>query len=127
GQVGLTICYDLRFPELYRRLAFRGARLIVVPSAFTAYTGPFHWEPLLRARAIENQCFIAAPAQTGRHSPTRASHGHSMFVDPWGTILGELAEAEGVLTATLDMSRVAEVRKRLPCLEHARPWLLGHA
>jgi predicted amidohydrolase len=123
GFVGLTVCYDLRFPELFRALTLHGARLILVPSAFTAYTGPFHWEPLLKARAIENQVFIAAPAQTGRHSPTRASHGHSMIVDPWGEVLAEKAEGEGILSASLDMSRVEEVRRRLPCLDHARPWL----
>ena len=123
GVAGLSVCYDLRFPELYRRLAFAGAVLVFVPSAFTARTGPPHWEVLLRARAIENQCFVAAPAQTGRHCPSRESHGHSMIVDPWGTIVAELPSGEGVLRADLDMGLVAEVRSRLPCLEHVPGWL----
>ena len=123
GSVGLTICYDLRFPELFRALALGGARLILVPSAFTAFTGAAHWETLLRARAIENQCYVAAPAQTGRHSPSRASHGHSMIVDPWGGIVAVKPEGEGVLMATLEMSHVDEVRRRIPSLQQARRWL----
>jgi predicted amidohydrolase len=120
GSVGLTICYDLRFPELFRTLALEGARVIFVPSAFTSFTGAAHWETLLRARAIENQCFIAAPAQTGRHSPSRESFGHSMVVDPWGSIVAVREEGEGLLLADLDLRKVDDVRRKLPALSHAR-------
>ena len=119
--VGLSICYDLRFPELYRSLALRGADVLLVPSAFTAYTGAAHWEVLLRARAVENGCFVVAPAQVGEHLPGRDCWGHSMLVDPWGVVLAELAEGVGVCVADLDLERLAEVRAQIPPLENRRP------
>jgi predicted amidohydrolase len=121
GAAGMTICYDLRFPELYRALALAGARLVFAPSAFTATTGAAHWETLVRARAIENQCVVLAPAQVGRHSSERASHGHSLVVDPWGEILAEGGDEEATLSATIDMTRVDDIRRRMPCLAHGRP------
>ena len=125
GALGLTICYDLRFPELYRRLARSGARVIFVPAAFTAFTGPFHWEPLLRARAIENLCWIVAPAQSGRHSPERASHGHTVIFDPWGERVARRRRGAGIVTAEIDLDRVDRLRAGLPSLRHLRPALLG--
>jgi predicted amidohydrolase len=121
--VGLSICYDLRFPELYRSLALRGADVLLVPSAFTAYTGAAHWEVLLRARAVENGCFVVAPAQVGEHLPRRDCWGHSMIVDPWGVVLTELAEGVGVCVcvADLDPERLAEVRAQIPPLDNRRP------
>lgn len=118
GRAGLTICYDLRFPGLYRRLTDLGARLIFVPSAFTQLTGEAHWEVLLRARAIENQVFIAAPGQVGRHSKSRVTYGRSLIVDPWGTVLARLAEGEGVAVAGLDLSEQDSIREAMPCREH---------
>ena len=118
-RVGLSICYDLRFPELYRRFAAHGAPdLIVVPSAFTFTTGSAHWEILLRARAIENQCYVLAPAQGGRHENGRRTWGHSMLIDPWGTIVAEQDEGEGVVLGSIDPMRLAEVRENLPALKH---------
>ncbi len=125
GRLGLSICYDLRFPELYRRMAFAGAQVVFVPAAFTAYTGPFHWLPLLRARAIENQCWVVAPAQVGRHAPDRASHGETVVIDPWGEVVARKARGRGVVTAEIDLGRIAEVRRGMPCLRHARADLLG--
>lgn len=120
GGLGLTVCYDLRFPELYRKLTLLGAQVLFVPSAFTAYTGRFHWLPLLRARAIENQCWVVAPAQVGRHAPSRRSWGHTTIVDPWGTVVATLERGTGVVTATIDLDFVDEVRAGLPSLEHVR-------
>ncbi len=120
GAVGLSICYDLRFPELYRQLAAQGARFLVVPSAFTPQTGKDHWEVLLRARAIENQAFVLAPAQCGRHSATRASHGRSLIVDPWGVILAQAADEPGVIVADCSQERLDRVRTSLPALGHRR-------
>ena len=120
GPLGLSICYDLRFPELYRRLALAGARVLLVPSAFTETTGRDHWEVLLRARAVENQCFVLAPAQWGRHSGRRASWGHSLAIDPWGRIVAEKPEGVGVLAVEVDLSVVDRVRAGLPVLEHIR-------
>jgi len=120
GGVGLSICYDLRFPELYRELAARGARFLMVPSAFAPETGVAHWEVLLRARAIENQAFVLAPAQCGRHSETRASYGHSLIVDPWGAILAELGDAPGVAIADCDLAAQERIRANLPALRHRR-------
>jgi deaminated glutathione amidase len=118
--IGLSVCYDLRFPELYRELAFhRGARVLVVPAAFTAPTGAAHWHVLLRSRAIENQCYVMAAAQYGRHNEKRESYGHTMIIDPWGRILGELADGEGLVTAELDLDELAKVRRQLPVFEHA--------
>ncbi len=119
--VGLTVCYDLRFPELYTALAARGARLLLVPSAFTAHTGAAHWHVLLRARAVENLCFVAAPDQTGAHPPDRRCYGHSLIVDPWGTVLADAGEDVGVVSAELDFAKVDRVRDGLPSPAHRRP------
>ena len=119
--LGLTICYDLRFPELSRGLALRGAQILCVPSAFTAFTGAAHWEVLLRARAIENGCFVIAPGQVGEHLPGRECFGHSMIVDPWGTVLAEVHDGVGYCVADLDLGCVAEVRAQIPSLQHRRP------
>lgn len=113
-QIGLSICYDLRFPELYRHYSARGAELLLVPSAFTWHTGQAHWMPLLRARAIENLAFIAAAAQSGRHDNGRRTWGHSLIVDPWGVPLGELADGVGVLFGEIDAARLGECRAQLP-------------
>lgn len=120
GKVGLSICYDLRFPELYYQLRKKGAEIITVPSAFTATTGAAHWELLLRARAIETQCYMVAPNQTGHHSESRHSYGHSMIVDPWGVVLGELAEEVGIVNASVDLSRLEDIRQRMPVAQHHR-------
>jgi len=124
-RVGMSVCYDLRFPELYRRLTILGAQILVVPSAFTETTGRDHWEPLLRARAIENQVFVIAAGQVGRHADGTVSYGHSMILDPWGTVLAEASGGEGVAVATLDFARLAEVRARLPALTHRREDVYG--
>jgi predicted amidohydrolase len=120
GRVGLSVCYDVRFPELYREIASRGADWITVPSAFAPETGKVHWEVLLRARAIENQAFVLAPAQCGRHSPDRASHGHSLIVDPWGRILAEAGDEPGIVVADCDPAELKRVRASLPALLHRR-------
>jgi predicted amidohydrolase len=120
GIVGLTVCYDLRFPELYRRLTLAGARMIFVPSAFTEFTGKDHWEVLLRARAIENQLFIIAPAQYGQHNAKRRSYGRSMIVDPWGNIMAQAPDQECVILAELDLNHQDKIRKELPCLQHIK-------
>ncbi len=120
GGLGLSICYDLRFPELYRALAARGARLVAVPSAFTLETGKDHWHVLLRARAIENQVFLLAPAQFGAHGPSRVSYGHALIVDPWGVVLAECGDHEGVALARLDFAYQDKVRTALPVLAHRR-------
>jgi predicted amidohydrolase len=119
--VGLTICYDLRFPELYRLLALDGALVIVVPSAFAAATGPAHWETLVRARAIENQVFVVAADQVGTLSATFTAHGHSMIVDPWGTVVAERSGGVGHVVADLDLAGQQEIRSLLPSLAHRRP------
>jgi len=115
-RVGLSVCYDLRFPELYRRLA--GADLIVVPAAFTATTGKAHWEALLRARAIENLCYVLASAQGGVHENGRATFGHSMLIDPWGEVLAVQASGAGVVLGDIDFARIARLRGNLPALAH---------
>lgn len=117
-RIGLTVCYDLRFPELYRGLA---ADVLLVPSAFTHDTGQAHWEPLLRARAIENLAYVVAPAQGGLHENGRRTWGHSMVVDPWGGILAQRDEGSGVVAAVLERSRLNEVRQQLPALAHRVP------
>jgi deaminated glutathione amidase len=119
--VGLTICYDLRFPELYRILAVGGARIIAVPSAFTVTTGRDHWEVLLRARAIENQAFVIAADQFGEASPHYSSYGRSMIVDPWGVVLAQAADEECFVAAELDLARQDEIRATLPSLANRRP------
>jgi predicted amidohydrolase len=120
GPIGLSVCYDLRFPELYRAMADRGVSWIAVPSAFTPTTGKDHWEVLLRARAIENQAFVLAPAQCGRHSPERASHGRSLIIDPWGLVLAQAGDRPGVITADCDPQELARVRTAVPALRHRR-------
>jgi predicted amidohydrolase len=120
GAMGLTVCYDLRFPELYRALAQQGAEIILVPSAFTAYTGQAHWATLLRARAIENQVYIIAPGQFGKSPKSFETHGHSMIVDPWGQVIAELADGPGVVSAEIDLDYLAKVRAELPALSHRR-------
>jgi deaminated glutathione amidase len=119
-RVGLSVCYDLRFPELYRALMQPPCDLISVPSAFTQTTGRAHWELLLRARAVENQCYVIAAAQGGTHENGRRTFGHSMVVDPWGQVLAVRAEGEGVVLAEFDPARLASVRAQLPALEHRR-------
>jgi predicted amidohydrolase len=120
GGLGLSICYDLRFPELYRALAARGARIAAVPSAFTLETGKDHWHTLLRARAIENQLYVFAPAQFGAHGPTRRSYGHALVVDPWGAVIAECGDHEGVALAQIDLGYQDRVRAAIPCLSHRR-------
>lgn len=119
-RAGLSVCYDLRFPELYRALMQPPCDLLSVPAAFTYTTGRAHWELLLRARAVENQCYVIAPAQGGRHENGRRTWGHSMVVDPWGEVLAVQPEGEGVVLAELDPARVAAVRAQLPALDHRR-------
>lgn len=118
--LGMTICYDLRFPELYRRLLDRGVRIVTVPAAFTVTTGKDHWHVLLRARAIENQVFVLAPAQHGRHPRGRTTYGKSLVVDPWGDVLAQAGEGEGIAFARLDFAAQDRVRASLPCTVHRR-------
>ncbi|MGH7267155.1 MAG: carbon-nitrogen hydrolase family protein [Candidatus Rokuibacteriota bacterium] len=118
--VGLSVCYDLRFPELYRRLAHRGARLVTVPAAFTLETGKDHWEVLLRARAIENQVFVLAAAQCGSHPPANACYGNAMVVDPWGVVIARAGYREGVVVADVDFGEQERVRRTLPAMRHRR-------
>ncbi|MEC7973038.1 MAG: carbon-nitrogen hydrolase family protein [Pseudomonadota bacterium] len=122
GLVGLTICYDIRFPALYRDLAKAGAKIIFIPSAFTEVTGEAHWHILQRARAIENGCFIVSAAQTGMHEQNRKTFGHSIIVDPWGNILADADKDVGFITADLDLNLVDEVRKKIPSLTHDREY-----
>ncbi len=128
GKLGLTICYDMRFPALYRALAEAGADFISVPSAFTKPTGEAHWHVLLRSRAIENGCFILAAAQAGVHESGRVSYGHSLIVAPWGEILAEGDTEIGIVSATIDPARVAEARRKVPSLQHGRRFVMadGH-
>ena len=120
GTVGLSICYDLRFPELYRGLTQRGAQVVFVPSAFTFPTGAAHWEALLRARAIENQVYIVAPNQIGKNVYGFADYGNSMIIDPWGKILARAPDKECIITAEIDLDYLEKVRRELPCLAHRR-------
>jgi predicted amidohydrolase len=119
--LGLSVCYDVRFPELYRILALRGARILLVPAAFTLATTRDHWVTLLRARAIENQAFVVAANQIGRHPPAFRSGGRSLIVDPWGVVLAQAPDATGVVTATLDLDRLEQIRASLPALANRRP------
>ncbi|WP_422449802.1 MULTISPECIES: carbon-nitrogen hydrolase family protein [unclassified Endozoicomonas] len=119
--IGLSICYDLRFPELFRTLVAQGATILTIPSAFTKVTGAAHWEVLLRARAIENQCYVLAANQAGTHPDGRQTYGHSMIISPWGDILAQApAEGAAVIMAELDLDELARVRRRMPCLNHRR-------
>ncbi|HYD99546.1 MAG TPA: carbon-nitrogen hydrolase family protein, partial [Alphaproteobacteria bacterium] len=122
GGLGMTVCYDLRFPHLYRALAQAGARLLAVPAAFTVPTGRAHWHVLLRARAIETGCFVIAPAQTGTHDAGRQTYGHSLIVDPWGEVLADGGGEPGFVTADLDLGRIDEARGMVPALRHDRPF-----
>ncbi|MGB1526216.1 MAG: nitrilase-related carbon-nitrogen hydrolase, partial [Miltoncostaeaceae bacterium] len=119
-RIGLSVCYDLRFPELYRGLVDAGATALAVPAYFTERTGEAHWEPLLRARAIEDQCFVLAAGQCGRHGTPDAAWGHSMIVDPWGRVLAEVAAGEGFAAADLDLAEQRRIRASLPALRHRR-------
>jgi predicted amidohydrolase len=121
GRLGMTVCYDLRFPYLYRALAHAGAQYVSVPSAFTRPTGRAHWHVLLRARAIENGCYVLAPAQCGEHAEGRKTYGHSLIVDPWGEVLADGGEDVGLVIAEIDPARVAEARRKVPSLTHDRP------
>ena len=119
-KLGMTVCYDVRFPELFRQLAMAGAQIIAVPAAFTRITGEAHWHILLRARAIETGCFVIAPAQAGKHQDGRETYGHSLIIDPWGEILAEGGTEPGVISATLDLAKIDEVRGKIPSLRHVR-------
>ncbi|MCS7031303.1 MAG: carbon-nitrogen hydrolase family protein [Gloeomargarita sp. SKYG116] len=118
GAIGLSICYDVRFPELYRHLAKVGAEILFIPAAFTAYTGKDHWQVLLQARAIENTCYVLAPAQVGWHYPRRQTHGHAMIVDPWGVVLADAGDQPGLAMAEINPERLAQVRRQMPSLQH---------
>ena len=124
GTIGLTICYDLRFGALYRALGQAGVIMITVPAAFTKITGQAHWETLIRARAIENGCYIAAPAQCGVHENGRQTYGHSLIVDPWGEILAQGGDSPGIIGAAVERERVEETRARIPSLQHDRSFTL---
>lgn len=119
-KLGLSICYDLRFPELYRALVAKGAEVLLIPAAFTLQTGKDHWEVLMRARAIENQCWLLAPGQWGHHGGVRHSYGHSLIVDPWGHVVAKCSDGEGYATAWMDRAKLQEVRRNLPCGQHRR-------
>ena len=128
GRIGLTICYDVRFPQLYRTLAQAGADFLTVPAAFTRQTGEAHWHTLLRARAIETGCFVFAPAQGGKHECGRETYGHSLIIAPWGEVLAEAANDEpGVILAGIDMERIASARRKVPSLGHDRGFILPEA
>ena len=118
GCMGLSVCYDVRFPELYRYLSSQGVEILFVPAAFTAFTGKDHWQILLQARAIENTCYCIAPAQTGSHYARRQSHGHAMIIDPWGIILADAGDQPGVAIAEINPDRLQQVRQQMPCLKH---------
>jgi predicted amidohydrolase len=122
GTLGLSVCYDLRFPELYAALVRKGAQILTVPSAFTLMTGKDHWHPLLRARAIETQCWVIAPAQSGKHDDRglRHSYGHSLVIDPWGQVVASASDGPGLAIAEVDLDRVARVRKAIPVADHRR-------
>ncbi len=122
GALGMTVCYDLRFPHLYRALAHAGADFLAIPSAFTVPTGKAHWHVLLRARAIENGCFVFAPAQWGEHAEGRRTYGHSLIVDPWGEVLADAGEGVGIVTARIDPAAIARARRMVPSLQHDRPF-----
>lgn len=120
GRIGLSVCYDLRFPEYYRLLSHQNAQILSVPSAFTYTTGQAHWETLLRARAIENQCYVIAPAQTGKHDNGRTTYGHSAAFDPWGKQIAFIEQGNGLALAQIDLNYLNDVRSQIPCLRHRR-------
>jgi len=122
-RVGLSICYDVRFPELYRHLAGAGAELVLIPAAFTAFTGKDHWQVLLQARAIENTAYVLAPAQTGLHYGRRQTHGHALVIDPWGTVLADAGVSVGLAVAPIDTNHGQRVRAQMPSLNHRCPSL----
>ncbi len=124
-KIGLSICYDVRFPELYRNLSSNGAELIMIPAAFTAFTGKDHWQILLQARAIENTAYVVAPAQTGIHYGRRQSHGHAMVIDPWGTVLSDAGKTQGAAIAPADRERVKKIREQMPSLKHRKSKLFA--
>jgi deaminated glutathione amidase len=124
-KLGMTVCYDLRFPELYRILAVERAEIITVPAAFTLFTGKDHWELLLRARAVENQCYIVAPNQWGTHRDGKASYGRSMIVDPWGVVLAQAPDEDGIIVAELERARMDGIRRALPSLANRQPAAYG--
>lgn len=125
GGLGMTVCYDLRFPQLFRALAQQGAQFIAVPSSFQRQTGIAHWHTLLRARAIENAAYILAPAMCGEHPGNRQTYGHALIVDPWGEVLADGGEAQGIVYADVDPARVAKIRAMMPSLEHDRPFVVS--
>lgn len=118
GNLGISVCYDVRFPELYRQLSKGGAEVLTVPAAFTAFTGKDHWQILLQARAIENTCYVLAPAQTGFHNARRQSHGHALVIDPWGIILADAGDQVGMAIAEIRPARLEQVRRQMPSLQH---------
>jgi predicted amidohydrolase len=122
GVLGMTVCYDLRFPQLYRTLAQAGADFLAIPSAFTVPTGQAHWQVLMRARAIENGCFVFAPAQWGEHAEGRRTYGHSLIVDPWGEVLADAGEGIGIASARIEVEAIAKARRMVPSLGHDRPF-----
>jgi deaminated glutathione amidase len=123
GVLGMTVCYDLRFPHLYRALAQAGADFLAIPSAFTVPTGKAHWHVLMRARAIENGCYVFAPAQWGEHAEGRRTYGHSLIVDPWGEVLADGGEGVGIISARIDAAAIAKARRMVPSLKHDRPFI----
>jgi predicted amidohydrolase len=123
GVLGMTVCYDLRFPHLYRALAQAGADFLAIPSAFTVPTGKAHWHVLMRARAIENGCYVFAPAQWGEHAEGRRTYGHSLIVDPWGEVLADGGEGVGIISARIDPAAIAKARRMVPSLKHDRPFI----
>jgi len=120
GRLGLSVCYDIRFPELYRQLSAKGMDVLMLPSAFTAVTGAAHWDVLLRARAIENLCYVVAPAQQGHHANGRETYGDSMIVDPWGSVLARLPTGQGIVVHEIDLETIRAIRNDFPVLEHIR-------
>ncbi|WP_088052306.1 carbon-nitrogen hydrolase family protein [Virgibacillus dakarensis] len=121
GNAGLSICYDLRFAELYRNYATHDAKILFIPAAFTRYTGMLHWENLLRARAIENQCYVVAAGQFGKYLPEKECYGNSMIIDPWGTVVARASEGEGIIIAELREELIQSARESIPCLKHRKP------
>lgn len=120
GRIGIAICYDLRFPELFRKMSEQKAEIFVIPSAFTAITGKAHWQPLLKSRAIENLCYVIASAQGGYHVNGRETYGHSMIVDPWGTVLDRLSNGSGFVISDIDLNKIQNIRKTFPVLQHRK-------